>query len=113
MKMEQQITQTLGKTIAKYRQLAGLTQAELAEKLSIGIDAVSRMERGSITINVVCLFELADIFNCEVSDLLTEASPRTSDQILYLYNLLESLSFSERNELITLIKCLVDWKIRE
>ncbi|AWX15728.1 transcriptional regulator [Mergibacter septicus] len=110
MKVEQQITQTLGKTIARYRKLAGLTQAEVAEHLGIGIDAVSRMERGSIVINVVRLFELATLFNCDVADLVTESSPRITDQLLYLNKLIKALPLNDRNELIFLIKQLIEWK---
>lgn len=42
----EQLLQTIGQAIAKYRQASGLTQAQLAEMLGISNDAVSRMERG-------------------------------------------------------------------
>ena len=41
----EQLLQTIGQAIAKYRQASGLTQAQLAEMLGISNDAVSRMER--------------------------------------------------------------------
>ena len=54
----QQLIYTIGQSIAKYRQAAGLTQAQLAEILGIGNDAVSRMERGTTTPTITRLLEL-------------------------------------------------------
>ena len=69
---EDQLARTIGKAIARYRQQAGLTQDEVAERLEIGGEAVSRMERGIVIPTVARLVELADMFQCEAADLLTE-----------------------------------------
>lgn len=106
----QQLMQTIGKAIAKYRQATGLTQAQLAEILGIGNDAVSRMERGTTIPTVLRLIELAEIFNCEVADLLTESSNRSVDQARQLEQLLKGLNAVERAELLSVIEKLVSWK---
>ena len=55
-----EINKRIGKAIAKQRQQSGYTQEQVAEMLEIGNEAVSRMERGLITPNVVRLIELAE-----------------------------------------------------
>ncbi|MGU7776301.1 helix-turn-helix domain-containing protein [Burkholderia sp. MR1-5-21] len=86
----------VGRTIAKQRIASGLTQEQVAEALGIGLEAVSRMERGVVIPTVVRLFELADIFQCDAADMLTEASSRSSDQANHLNRLLSRLSTADR-----------------
>ena len=68
----EEINRRIGRAIAQYRQRSGLTQEQVAEKLQIGNEAVSRMERGLIMPNVVRLLELAEIFDCTAAELLAE-----------------------------------------
>lgn len=107
----QQLMQTIGKAVAKYRQASGLTQAQLAEILGIGNDAVSRMERGTTVPTVLRLLELSEIFQCEIADLITESSARSMDQARYLEHLLNQLEDSERMECLAIIEKLIDWKL--
>ncbi|MCP2039897.1 transcriptional regulator with XRE-family HTH domain [Neisseria sp. HSC-16F19] len=99
----------IGKTLAKYRMLAGLTQAQVAEILNVSNDAVSRMERGGIMPTVARLIKLAEIFGCEVSDLLTESSPLADDQARRLSALLARLDEEGRMELMDMVERLVAW----
>ena len=57
-------THKFGAVIAKYRKAAGITQAELAEKLELSNDAVSRLERGHIALSVsrMFFFIIASVF---------------------------------------------------
>lgn len=107
---QQQLMRTIGQSIAKYRQAANLTQAQLAEILGIGNDAVSRMERGTTTPTIIRLLELADIFDCEVADLVTDSSSRPLDQARQLERMLASLEHNERIELLSLIDRMLKWK---
>ena len=70
------LARSIGQAIAHRRSLAELTQEEVAEKLGLGNEAVSRLERGKATLSVVRLMELAELFGCEAADLLTETSVR-------------------------------------
>ncbi|MDN7482255.1 helix-turn-helix transcriptional regulator [Burkholderia orbicola] len=96
----------VGKAIAKQRITSGLTQEKVAERLGIGLEAVSRMERGTVIPTVVRLFELADIFACDAADLLTEASSRSDDQASHLSRLLARLSTSDRAMLLEVFERL-------
>lgn len=106
----EQLIQTIGQAIAKYRQASGLTQAQLAEILGISNDAVSRMERGKTIPTVLRLLELSEIFHCEVADLVTETSNRSTDQAKVIEKLLQQLDSQQRSELVYLIERLVKWK---
>ncbi len=106
----EQLLQNIGLAISKYRQASGLTQAQLAEILGISNDAVSRMERGKTIPTVLRLLELAEIFQCEVADLITETSNRATDQARALEKLLIHLDTEERSELLYLVERLIKWK---
>lgn len=96
----------VGKAIAKQRIASGLTQEDVAEQLGVGLEAVSRMERGVDISTVVRLFELADIFACDAADLLTEASSRSSDQASHLNRLFAQLSTADRTMLLEIFERL-------
>ena len=102
-----QLSKQVGLTIAKYRQQSGLTQNEVAEKLNIGYEAVSRMERGIVMPTVERLVELAEIFGCEAADLLTQSSNRVEDQSAQIQNLLKGLTEHDRQLLLEIIGKLV------
>ena len=103
-----QLSKQVGLTIAKYRQQSGLTQNEVAEKLNIGYEAVSRMERGIVMPTVERLVELAEIFDCEAADLLTQSSNRIEDQSAQIKSLLSDLGEQDRLLLLDIITKLVD-----
>ncbi|RDU94941.1 helix-turn-helix domain-containing protein [Trinickia dinghuensis] len=96
----------VGRAIAKQRTTSGLTQEQVAERLGIGLEAVSRMERGTVIPTVLRLFELADIFACDAADLLTEASSRSSDQANHLDRLMSRLSTADRTMLLEVFERL-------
>lgn len=106
-----ELLHTIGNAVTKYRQSLGLTQAQLAEILGVGNDAVSRLERGVTVPTMLRLLELSEIFGCDVADLLTEGSARTVDQARYLESLLAKLSMQDRTELLKMIEQLVRWKL--
>ena len=61
---------TLGKRIAANRKRLGLTQDQLAEKLGITAQAVSKWENDLSCPDISILPKLADIFGISVSKLL-------------------------------------------
>ena len=63
---------TIGRNIARYRQAAGLTQAQLAEKIGVSIAFVSRVECGSKMMNVERLYTTAQTYNVSCDALLCQ-----------------------------------------
>ena len=94
----------IGRAIARERQKAGLTQAELAEKLDIGNEAVSRIERGLVLPSLPRLIELAEVLGCETATLIGENSLATSDQTGQILRELQQLSPRDRGLVLALIK---------
>jgi len=74
----------------------GLTQEQVAEHLDIGMEAVSRMERGKVVPTVVRLAQLAQLFGCELADLLRETSNRPTEQSIVLSQQLAKLNTAYR-----------------
>lgn len=97
---------SVGRAIARRRIRSGLTQDEVAERLGIGNEAVSRIERGIVIPNISRLYEFASIFSCEASELLSEASPRSDDQARRISLLLAELSDADRQMVVGLIEVL-------
>lgn len=62
---------TLGEKIQEQRKLKGLTQEELAEKLGVTAQAVSKWERDTSMPDVALLPEIANIFGITIDSLFS------------------------------------------
>ncbi|WP_248799893.1 helix-turn-helix domain-containing protein [Pseudomonas sp. MWU13-2105] len=98
----------VGRAIAKQRIRSGLTQEEVAERLGIGNEAVSRIERGIVIPNIERLLAFAGIFDCEAAELLTEVSSRPDDQASRISRLLTPLSQEDRQLILDLVERLAE-----
>lgn len=58
--------------IKKCREEAGLTQAQLAEKMDVSVVAVQNWERGKTKVNLDRYMDLAAVFNVPVDRLIKE-----------------------------------------
>ncbi|MGE4403893.1 helix-turn-helix domain-containing protein [Achromobacter anxifer] len=101
---ETELAIRVGKAIAQRRTEANLTQEQVAEKLGIGTEAVSRMERGTVMPTVARLVRLAEILSCGADDLLMDGSNRASDQAKLIAQLLEDLTQNDRDLLLELLR---------
>ncbi len=61
---------TIASNLIKLRLAAGMTQAELGEKLNYSDKSISKWERGDVTTDVFVLIQIADIFGVDVDYLL-------------------------------------------
>jgi transcriptional regulator with XRE-family HTH domain len=102
------LVKSIGKAISLKRTASGLSQENVAEALGISREAVSRMETGVAVPTVVRLAELAEIFNCGIEELLTEASNRQLDQARQITDLLDGLTEQNRAMLLNVIKQIID-----
>ena len=103
-----QLAELVGQAIARQRSRCKLSQEQVAEKLGIGSEAVSRIERGIVMPNIERLVELAGIFGCETADLLTAGSSRPEDQARRLNDLLSMLDTDDRALVMGVVERLVD-----
>lgn len=102
-----QLAELVGQAIAHQRARCKLSQEQVAEKLGIGSEAVSRIERGIVMPNIERLVELARVFDCETADLLTQGSSHPKDQARRLNELLSRLEASDRDFLMEVVERLV------
>ena len=98
----------IGRAISVKRMACGLSQENVAEMLGISREAVSRMETGVSVPTVVRLAELAQIFDCGIEELLSEASNRQLDQARQMSDLLDGLNQQNRAMLLNVIKQIID-----
>ena len=105
---QQHLAVSVGRAIARQRVRAELTQEEVAARLGIGNEAVSRIERGIVMPNVMRLLECAEIFGCDLVELLTEASHRPQDQALRMAALLAPLNDVDRHFVLDMVERLVE-----
>ena len=67
----EELKSRVGSNIARLRREAGLTQADLAEKLNYSDKAVSKWERAESMPDLLTLVQLAEQFGTDVNQLLT------------------------------------------
>ncbi len=68
----------LYKKIQDFRQKAGMTQKELAEKVSLSRGAITSIERGKRKVTIEELLKFCETFNCSYGDFLTTNQPHKS-----------------------------------
>ena len=85
------INQNIGSFIAAHRKEKGWTQEELAEKLSVSNRSISRWENGNTLPDYTLMFELAEVLDVSVTELLTgqcrNASNHPADDIRLILEL--------------------------
>lgn len=67
---EKRLYQLLGQRIKRHRTDAGLTQAQLAQKLGVRRTSVTNMEAGRQSISLFIIYNLLDLFNVRFDQLL-------------------------------------------
>ena len=70
-----ELNQKIAKNLTNYRKAAGLTQAELAEKINYSDKSVSKWESGNGIPDVYTLVQLAELYGVSVNAFLGEEKP--------------------------------------
>lgn len=104
---KQQFSKLLGANIAKYRQQQNLTQEQLAERLGIGNEAISRIERGVSMPSLMRLVEFANVFQCGIADLFLHSNATEKDQAEYLSVLLQKTPQQDRYFILEMVEKMV------
>ncbi len=111
-KEELSLAKTIGRVIAKRRIERGMTQEAVAERLGVGYEAVSRIERGAIMPTIGKLIYLAGVFNCPIEELLAESSNRATDQGAVLSKMIDGLSETDRAFMLEFVEKMTN-KLKE
>ena len=102
------ISKAAGAGIARIRDEVGLTQQQVSEALDIGMEAVSRLERGVVDPSLSRLVELAELFGCGMQELLLPGSPRPTDQAMAIAQEIGGLPPKDREALVQIVRHLVE-----
>lgn len=77
---ENRIRSILAEKLTAYRKRAGMTQAELAEKLNYSDKSISKWERGDGMPDLLVLCQLADLYDVPLDAFLREGAPVRSQK---------------------------------
>jgi transcriptional regulator with XRE-family HTH domain len=94
----------VGENIARRRRSLGLTQEQLAERLNIGQNALSRMEKGAISPKTARLRDFAAILQCSPADLFREAEPDAGELTAILAELIGPLPPHARQAIVRIVR---------
>lgn len=107
VKGEETQTVLLGQAIRKRRKQLGMTQEELAEKLGLGHQALSRIEHGHIAPKMDRLPLIAHSLQCTVSDLFRYTESKNSSFASRIEDVLSGLSLQKQEYIFQHISSLV------
>ena len=90
------------------RKSAGLTQAELAEKIDISTNAVAKLENNLMTTSLQTLINIANVLKIDINYLLSDEQEKKEEDSLdlFLNSLLRGLSPTDKNFIIHVINGL-------
>lgn len=104
----QAFARQIGLGLYKQRRRLGLTQANLAEKLGIEPETISRIERGVALPSIMRLVNMAELLDCTVAELMGTSFPVATDQFVELGGFFKKLNGEDRRMVLQLVQRLAD-----
>ncbi|MCX4162776.1 MULTISPECIES: helix-turn-helix domain-containing protein [Paraburkholderia] len=93
---EKKLARQIGDALARERARRGYTQEQVADRLDVTVETISRFERGAVLPTLTRLVELANVYAVSVSDLLRRGSTRPTDVAEELAHVLSLLTDADR-----------------
>lgn len=93
----------IGERLRKLRKYMGLTQEQVAEILSVGRDAILRIEKGDRKIDLQELMSFSKLYNISMDELTAEEHTINSSDVAFARGFNE-LSEKDKKEIISLIE---------
>lgn len=93
----QSLQEAFGKRLKELRNIKGMTQEELAEKLNISREHLGRIERGKYGCSIDLLIELSYTLNASTDYLLLGRNPDRDQDRKQLLQVISQLSDIARN----------------
>ncbi|NBS98666.1 MAG: XRE family transcriptional regulator [Betaproteobacteria bacterium] len=98
----------IGERFAELRRHRGMTQDQLAERLQVERETVSRFERGVTDLSISKVLEICDILEVPVATLITRASDNVSDYRVRIEEALQTCLPEDRELLCDTLERLAD-----
>lgn len=93
----------IGERLRKLRKYMGLTQEQVAEILSVGRDAILRIEKGDRKIDLQELMNFSKLYNISMDELTMKEHTINSSDVAFARGFNE-LSEKDKKEIISLIE---------
>lgn len=93
----------IGERLRKLRKYMGLTQEQVADILSVGRDAILRIEKGDRKIDLQELINFSKLYNISMDELTMEEHTINSSDVAFARGFNE-LSEKDKKEIISLIE---------
>lgn len=102
-----------GAQLQKYRELAGYSQEDLAEKVDCSTIFISYIERGKKSPSLKMFMNLANVLNVSADVLLgNEMVNYTSEKLKYIEKCLEILPVKERQRILDIMDNVVTIELK-
>lgn len=99
-----ELASRLGKRIATRRKSLAWTQDDLAERMGVDAETISRFERGAHLPSLPTLERLAVALRVEVGALLSKSSPAKADDVAALTAWMDGLSTEDRKFVLSVAR---------
>lgn len=104
----ERLARKLGANIATRRKARKWSQEDLAERLAVAAETISRFERGATLPSLVTLQRISQILKAPLAELLTESSAAPGDQASVIASWLSDLRDDDREYLMGVVKTACD-----
>jgi transcriptional regulator with XRE-family HTH domain len=105
-KLDQGLDRRLGRNVAKLRKTLGWTQEDLAHRLGVEPETISRLERGTTLPSLKSLEKLAAIFGARIADLLEEPVPEVSEEAALIHAWIAALDADDKEYVMDCVRRL-------
>ena len=104
----EKLARKLGANLAVRRKARKWSQEDLAERLGVATETISRFERGATLPSLVTLQRLGQMLKAPVAELLAESSQAADDQAGVITAWISGLRDDEREYVMGLVKDACD-----
>jgi transcriptional regulator with XRE-family HTH domain len=101
---ESSMTHRLSANISFLRKARRWTQSDLAERVGVDTETISRFERGVTLPSLLTLEKISQSLQVGIGDLLAESRPKSDDQVAMLSAWLANLDETDKNFVLDLVK---------
>ena len=105
---EKKLIKSVGRAIASQRRIAGMTQSEVAVRLKVEKETISRLETGAISPTLTRLHQLGVLFGCPIRHFFGQEKGTEQEQAGAIADMLRTLSAERRERLVRCISELVE-----
>lgn len=107
-RIKKEIVRRVGLCIAAKRKAKGLTQAEIAERMNVETETISRIENGVISPTLARLEQMAELLNCSISSFFMVESEKTENLAKIIAGCLQELSVRDKEMILRVVTDISD-----